>query len=159
LTANLFGLGNRVKLAFPSILTIAGWSRRTKARSDHLRENSNADENSAEQGKRILGTQCGGLPQGMERQQFLGNSGPQWQRNDDGPSYVGLAPSVSKEEETVDFLLEPYDEDEDVPSYEDDDMDEEGCIFPEHCVMPGYHLKSECATADMMRQMIEDGES
>lgn len=57
-----------------------------------------------------------------------------------------------------DFILEPWGDDEEVPSYEEigEMLEEEGCLFPNDCVMPGYHLKAECATADMMRAMLED---
>ena len=57
------------------------------------------------------------------------------------------------------MILEEWDDDELIPTYEDDGMDEGGCVFPGHCVMPGYHLKSECATADMMQaMMLDEGE-
>jgi len=40
-----------------------------------------------------------------------------------------------------------------------DKAEEEGCCFPGRCCMPGYHMRSECHTAEMMDQMIEDGEA
>ena len=53
---------------------------------------------------------------------------------------------------------EPYEGDH---GYDDERDDEPGCIFPGRCVMPGEHLVSECATADMMGQSEreERGES
>ena len=33
------------------------------------------------------------------------------------------------------------------------DDDPIGCVFPGRCVMPGTHLESECATAEMMEQI------
>jgi hypothetical protein len=33
---------------------------------------------------------------------------------------------------------------------EDEPQDYHGCIFPGKCLMPGEHLVSECATAEMM---------
>jgi hypothetical protein len=32
------------------------------------------------------------------------------------------------------------------------------CLFPGRCVMPGIHWPEECATAEMMEQMTQDGE-
>lgn len=48
-------------------------------------------------------------------------------------------------------------------SLEDESLDreenEEGCCFPESCIMPGFHLRSECCTAEMMDQLREDGQA
>jgi hypothetical protein len=41
----------------------------------------------------------------------------------------------------------------------DDEENDTGCCFPGRCCMPGEHLRSECHTAEMMAQMIEDGEA
>ena len=35
---------------------------------------------------------------------------------------------------------------------EDCDDDPVGCLFPGKCVMPGTHLESECAAAEMMEE-------
>jgi hypothetical protein len=37
---------------------------------------------------------------------------------------------------------------------EDCDDDQVGCLFPGKCVMPGTHLESECATAEMMERAM-----
>lgn len=34
------------------------------------------------------------------------------------------------------------------------DYEEDGCCFPGECCMPGFHLKSECHTADMIENSI-----
>ena len=36
---------------------------------------------------------------------------------------------------------------------EDCEDDPIGCVFPGKCVMPGTHLESECATAEMMEEL------
>ena len=36
-----------------------------------------------------------------------------------------------------------------------------GCLYPEKCLMPGFHLESECHTADMIEKLaaeMQDGE-
>ncbi len=63
--------------------------------------------------------------------------------------------SEAKEHEER-FVLEPW-HDEDEPC--DDDMETEGCCFPDKCIMGGMHLKSECCTAEMMEQIYEDGKA
>jgi hypothetical protein len=35
--------------------------------------------------------------------------------------------------------------------YESDD-EEEGCLFPDECMMPGRHLNSECHKAEMLEE-------
>jgi hypothetical protein len=52
-----------------------------------------------------------------------------------------------------------FDEDHEDNSYEDEPQDHGGCLFPGECVMPGEHLVSECATAEMMEAIYRDGES
>jgi hypothetical protein len=39
------------------------------------------------------------------------------------------------------------------PSNQDSFLDEEGCLFPDECCMPGPHLKSECHTAEMLESL------
>ena len=50
--------------------------------------------------------------------------------------------------------IETCEEDEDFgrdcDTGERDEMDEEGCLFPGECCMPGPHVKGECHTPDMI---------
>jgi hypothetical protein len=44
----------------------------------------------------------------------------------------------------------------------DDNLSDEedfGCCFPGKCCMPGMHYRDECHAAEMMEQMIADGEA
>ena len=47
----------------------------------------------------------------------------------------------------------PYDEVED-----DGDCDGDccGCCFPDRCLMPGEHLRSECHTAEMLENYLAE---
>jgi hypothetical protein len=47
-----------------------------------------------------------------------------------------------------DFVIEP--------EYEDDDDELDECCFPARCLMPGYHLRSECHTAEMLEEYAVD---
>jgi len=44
------------------------------------------------------------------------------------------------------------DDEEDEPDEDSLHADTWGCLFPEECVMPGRHLKSECHTAEMLER-------
>jgi hypothetical protein len=64
-----------------------------------------------------------------------------------------------------DFILEPFDDDEDFDGCEhgvgfdeeceDCEDDPVGCVFPGRCLMPGIHLESECHTVEMIEQNKE----
>ena len=51
-----------------------------------------------------------------------------------------------------DYTYEDFLDDLDAEEREDDDdeLNEFGCLFPSECVMQGYHMKSECHTAEML---------
>ena len=42
------------------------------------------------------------------------------------------------------------------PDQDHDEMDEDGCLFPGQCCMPGPHNKHECHTPDMLQDDPED---
>lgn len=37
-----------------------------------------------------------------------------------------------------------------------DDLNEIGCLFPDKCLMPGLHMKSECHTVEMLIDEFPD---
>ena len=58
---------------------------------------------------------------------------------------------------STDFWIEDEFDDDDI-SADYGKGDKIGCLFPGRCVMPEDHFESECATAEMMREMEEEFE-
>lgn len=51
-----------------------------------------------------------------------------------------------------------FNEWEEFAGEEDREQPQFGCDFPERCCMPGLHFPSECHTAEMMEQLMEEDE-
>lgn len=51
----------------------------------------------------------------------------------------------------TDEMFPDYGEDYERERINGDEDREEGCCFPGKCCMPGPHLRSECHTAEMVR--------
>lgn len=34
--------------------------------------------------------------------------------------------------------------------------DEDGCLFPDECCMPGFHTTDECHTAEMVEELYKE---
>ena len=66
---------------------------------------------------------------------------------------------------SIDDLFRHYDDNEEdgIEPWDEEGHDDWTCAFPDKCLMPGEHTRSECHTAEMyeeyVRDIITEGES